>query len=295
MLMFPMLHLKQLISPYFKRTAVLLSVLALLGACSLIGTVYQNATSLAMYEIDSYFDLNNEQQQAGTLRTDAMMAWHRREVLPLYVVQLRSLAGKVEQGFTAQEVNDTMNWGTAELRRIASHTSAQQAELLTSLSAKQIAYFQKKLNKENAKYRKEWIDAPREEALELRVDKLMTWVERIYGNFNSEQRQRIRALSDLRAYEPQKSYEERVARETQLLNVIKTAVKDPGNQTAAQAAIANFVADLDNNSEYTQLRRSELNTLIAAISQIATPQQRLKAKSTLLGYANTFDNLSRGR
>ncbi len=282
-------------SRYFKRCVLTLAVLGIATACSLLGTLYQNATSLAMLEIDNYFDLNDEQADSGKLRTDALLAWHKREVLPLYVKQLRALASKAEPGFSAAEANDVLDWGVAELRRVAAYAAPQQAELLTSLSDKQIAYFQKKLAKDNVKYRKEWVDAKRDEALELRFDKLMTWLERVYGSFSSEQKKRIRALSDARTFEPQTAYAERLARQTQFLNVIKTVSKDKTNQTAAQTAIAAFISTLEKTTEHTSTTRKELTTLLAVISQIATPEQRVKAKTTLLDYASTFEGISRGR
>ncbi len=289
------MNTQKLIARHFKRCALAFALVTVLAACSIVGALYQNATSLAMLEIDRYFDLNREQETAGKLRTEALMAWHRREVLPLYVKQLRGVASKVEQGFNSEQVGEVLTWGTGELRRVSDYALPQQAELLTSLSDQQITYFQKKMAKDNAKYRKQWLDSPREEALELRFDQLMTWVERIYGDLTQEQKKRIRALSDARAFEPQTAYNERLARQAQLLALIQSVVKNKDKQANAQALIANFISDLEKTSPHTHLARKELVTLIAAISQIANSEQRLNAKNTLLEYAATFEGLSRGR
>ncbi len=289
------MHFQRFISHYFKRSALVLAALTVVTACSLVSTLYQNATTLAMLEIDAYFDLTAEQDQLGKSRTDAMMAWHKREVLPFYVKQLRTLASKAEQGLSSTEVTDTLDWGMGELRRVSSYTAPQQAELLTSLSEVQIVYLQKKLAKDNKKYRKDWLEASKEDALELRFDKLITWVERVYGNLNAEQKTRIRQLSDQRSYDAKIDFAERLARQSQFVTLLKTLAKDKPSPETAQASIAAYVATLEKLSPHAQQRRQELTVLIAAISQIATPEQRLNAKTTLLSYANTFESISRGR
>jgi Family of unknown function (DUF6279) len=278
---------------FLKCCAAIAAALCFVTACSLVGTLYQNATSLAMLEIDSYFDLNDAQTTAGKQRTDELMVWHRREALPLYVRQLRALAAKVESGFDVAAVNTTYDWGMGELRRVNQYAAPQQVELLTSLSDKQIAYLQKKLAKDNAKYRKEWVDATREDALELRFDKFLTNVERIYGNFSREQKQQLRAASDARAYNPKSAYEDRLARQSTFIAMMK---KLPKNDAAtAQAQIAAYISSLETPTENGLTTRRELMQLIATTNQIATPAQRTAAKATLLDYANTFEGLSRGR
>jgi Family of unknown function (DUF6279) len=188
-----------------------------------------------------------------------------------------------------------VDWSIAELRRISNYTAPQQAELLTSLSDKQIAYLQKKLAKEDKKYRKEWLDASREDAMELRFDKLITWVERIYGNLTIEQKTRIRQLSDQRSYDAKIDFTERLARQSQFVTMLKTFARDKPSPELAQASIASFIASVEKISPHTAQRRQELTALIATITQITTPEQRLKAKTTLLNYASTFENISRGR
>ena len=158
-----------------------------------------------------------------------------------------------------------------------------------------MAYLQKKLNKDNAKYRKEWLDSPREDALELRFDKLMSSVERIYGSFSFEQKKRIRLLSDQRGFTPQTDYAERLARQAQFIAMARSVLADKATPAAAQASIAAFYAQLEKPSEHGLKRRQELAVLLASITQIATPEQRLNAKTSLLDYAATFEGLSRGR
>ncbi len=263
------------------------------AACGFVGALYQNATSLIVLEADSYFDLNDVQEAAGKTRTDALMAWHKRDVLPLYVKQLRTVAAQIEQGLDASQVSSTYDWGMGELRRVTQYAAPQQLELLSSLSEKQIAYLQKKLAKDNAKYRKEWVSASLDDAKALRFDKYLTWVERIYGTFNGEQRQQLRKLSDARTFNPKQGYDERIARQNAFVSLIKTLSKNDAPQ--AQAQLATFVASLEKPTDYAANNRRELQQLIAATSQIATPEQRSTAKTKLLDYADTFESIARGR
>ncbi len=246
-----------------------------------------------MLEIDSYFDLNAPQTEAGKVRTDELMAWHRREALPSYVKQFRNVASKVDTGFDAAAVNAVYDWGMVELRRINSYAQPQQVELLTSLSDKQVGYLQKKLAKDNAKFRKQWIDADLDDALELRFDKYLSWAERFYGNFSSEQKKQLRAASDARTFKPKLAYEERVARQNAFVTMVKALPKK--DSAAASIRIAEFIANLEKPTEYSAISRRELVQLIVKTFQIATAEQKTTAKATLLDYANTFEGLSRGR
>ncbi len=288
-----MLPFTRLNNRFFKRFTAISAALFLAVSCSLVGTLYQNATSLAMLEIDSYFDLNDAQTTAGKQRTDELMAWHKREVLPLYVKQLRTLASKVEAGFDVAAVNATYDWGMGELRRVTQYCAPQQVELLTSLSDKQIAYLQKKLTKDNIKYRKEWVDASREDILELRFDKYLSSVERIYGNFSREQKQQLRIASDARAFNPKVAYEDRLARQSAFISTLKKLPKN--DAAAAQAQLAAYLTSLEKPTEHGLTARREMMQLIVTTSQIAIPAQRTEAKATLLDYASTFEGLSRGR
>jgi hypothetical protein len=288
-----MLNFQKKISYHFRRCVLVALLLTGVTACGMVGVLYQNAASLAMLEIDSYFDLNEAQTLSGRQRTDELMAWHRREALPVYVKQLRALAGKVEAGFDVAAVNATYDWGMGELRRVNQYSAPQQVELLTSLSDKQIIYLQRKLAKDNVKYRKEWVTPSTEDAQALRFEKYLTWAERIYGTFNAEQRQQMRQLSDARSFNPKKSYDDRLARQTSFVNMLKTLAKN--DAPAAQAQITAFIASLETPSEDSAGSRRELMQLIATTSQIATPAQRAAAKAKLLDYANTFEGLSRGR
>jgi hypothetical protein len=65
--------------------------------------------------------------------------------------------------------------------------------------------------------------------------------------------------------------------------------------TATQAQLTAYFAGLESPTAHGLTARREMMQLIATTSQIATPAQRAAAKATLLGYANTFEGLSRGR
>ena len=73
---------------FFKKTFIILIFLVISG-CSIVTLGYNRLPFLAILELDSIFDLTDEQDKLARIELDAWLEWHRTNHLPRYVVKLQ--------------------------------------------------------------------------------------------------------------------------------------------------------------------------------------------------------------
>jgi Family of unknown function (DUF6279) len=284
---------------HIHRHCLLALTCALLSGCSLVGTLYQNATKLALFELSSTLDLNSVQYERGAQRLEAVYQWHRKTELPAIVAQLRSTSALTQSGATPAQLGAVLDAGLAAARRLAYFTLAQQVEWVQSLNADNLAALQKKYAKDNATFRKEWgLNAANASnmlqiAQDKRFETFITWAERIYGTLNQDQTSKLRAASDARVLQVELLYSERILRQQALLAILREQLNKPLSPEQLQAILLDYITKLDRASTpdrqaYFDQNRAQFIALIAQLTQLATPAQRGKAHKTLLEFADTF-------
>lgn len=288
-----------------RRYCLLALTCTALSACSFVGTLYQNAAKLALFELSSTLDLNSVQYERGTQRLEMTYQWHRKTELPAITAQLRATSALAQFGASPAQINAVLESGLAAARRLASFTLPQQLELVQSLTADNLAALQKKYAKDNATFRKEWgMNAPHssnasnaskalQTAQDKRFETFITWAERIYGTLNKDQTSQLRAASDARVLRVEVLYSERVLRQQALLTLLRGHLDKPLNPDLLQAALIDYAATLDRASTpdrqaYFDQSRTQFVALLAQLTQLATPAQRDQARKTLLAFADTF-------
>jgi hypothetical protein len=285
-----------------QRSVLLLVSVLLLSACNFAGALYQTAPKLALFEVNSTLDLSAAQYEQGALRIESIYQWHRKNELPALAAQLQATSRLAQSGASAAQVAATMDWGITAARRMAAQTLPQQVELVQSLSHTNVQALQKKYAKDNAKFRKEWgIGEPAADALKIaqdkRFDTFVTWAERIYGDLSDEQIRSLRATSDARVLRLDWLMDERLQRQQTLLAILRAAVDKKLSAAQLQAALIDYVAKLDRASTserqaYLDQSRTQTTTLIAQLTQIATPEQRTDAQKKLQGFADDIQAIS---
>jgi hypothetical protein len=203
----------------------LVLVLAL-SACSTVRLGYNQADTLALYFLDSYLDLDSEQEAAWRESLKRLLSWHRQNELPLYSKELT----RVQQGLQApvqlqqvQALNDSLR---ASLTRTAHTAAPMLAELMLALRPEQVVYFRQRLDKSNRDYREEQLAGNDEAQKNRRHERLMTQLERWFGDFNTAQREQIRLWSDARPLRGELWYSERLRRQDELLALMRWAVQE---------------------------------------------------------------------
>ena len=63
----------------FKRFLIVVTFL-IIGGCSLVTLSYNRLPFLALLELDSVFDLNDEQKKLVRPKLDSWLEWHRNKI-----------------------------------------------------------------------------------------------------------------------------------------------------------------------------------------------------------------------
>lgn len=179
--------------PSVTRWALLgcLLIVAILNGCSATQVIYNRADILIRWYLDDYVTLDRDQQARFDERLDALLEWHRQEELPEYVLLLDdalvildtdvSLAAtrSMAEGIESAAIRLQDRFLELLLSTGENLTSAQRADFIEALLAKQEAFETDRLARSDAEYRDD---------LEQRFDKQLG---RYLGRLTDEQARRL--------------------------------------------------------------------------------------------------------
>lgn len=159
--------LAQRLRPSVTRWALLgcLLIVAILNGCSATQVIYNRADILIRWYLDDYVTLDRDQQARFDERLDALLEWHRQEELPEYVLLLDdalvildtdvSLAAtrSMAEGIESAAIRLQDRFLELLLSTGENLTSAQRADFIEALLAKQEAFETDRLARSDAEYR----------------------------------------------------------------------------------------------------------------------------------------------
>lgn len=271
---------------------LLISVVLLLPACSAIRLGYGNADSLARWWIDQYLDLSPEQDALARERLTRLMVWHRKSQLPDYATvlhQARTLAVGKPTAADGLVLTEAI---IRRVRRLADQAIPDAADLLSTLTPAQIERMAAKLADKNASYAKEARLAEGEAGQrKARFKRLLERAEYWYGAFSDGQEAAIRQLIDAQPSGAQFWYEERLRRQSELLELMRKVHTEKPSRERVIALLRDYAdrfdipADPSRRAVALGLRQAS-SELAAAIHALTTPAQREHAR-------HKFDDLIR--
>ncbi|UOD50294.1 DUF6279 family lipoprotein [Orrella daihaiensis] len=276
---------------------VMLCSITLLAACSSVQLAYNNAPLLLQYQMDSYLDLDDEQEALLAQELRSFQAWHRKDELPVYAQTMRQWAAKLDQPriFTAQELLEKQQQFQQALLIVAERSAYRLAPLVLTLSERQRLQLQASFDESNAEYAAENLNNP-EAASAERLERFSERYEDWLGSLTQEQEQ---ILAGWLAQQPSRAKlwgQERIERQKALLQLLANAQDQPSAQVAAtelhnyfQSLSRYRVAELQVDRE---ARLQSLAELTASMLNSMTDKQRRHLQQRLLTYAGDFEALS---
>ncbi|MNR82203.1 hypothetical protein D3C72_129580 [compost metagenome] len=280
------------------KKAAICGMAFLLLACSAARLGYSNGETISYWWLDSYVDFDSSQKQWVKQRIDNVFVWHRKTQLREYVqlmdrMQQRDFAA-VTQADLLRDYRDV----TTQVMEIAEKATPDFADLALSLSAEQIANIEKKFNKNNDKFRKEYLTGSHEERQEFRYRKALQQAQYWFGGFSREQEASIRSLSDARPLNNELLMAERMHRQQALIDVLKKIQSEKPSKEAATAMLKKYVnATVDrfgnpqHQAFYEQSNAANAR-MIAGIMRMSTPKQKTYFVQTLQDWVTDFNKLA---
>jgi len=159
--------------------------LFIISACSTTKLAYEYGDKFVSWQLDSYFELNDEQEDWVEERMTIHLEWHRAQELPRYKRFLTDIQNSSEDGLTMSELDEGFFRFKEKQRRTFERLIPDAALFLTKLSAEQINNLERKMVEEN----EEMIDKVenRQESIQEKQEEFLEEMEDWFGEFDSVQ------------------------------------------------------------------------------------------------------------
>ena len=263
--------------------------LALLGACSAIKIAYNQAPDLAYWWLDGYVDFNEEQSPRVREQLTALMAWHRQSELPKVTALLQKSQGLLVTNVTSAQACELFNEITVMVDAVIEKALPSVADLAPTITAQQLSAMQKKQQKTNAEFTKDYISASPAQRSAKRLKDAISRSERFYGKLEAAQIAVIERTIQTSTFDPSISLKERVQRQKDGVELMRTLASTKPATPMIQTSLRSYIARSLNSPDATY--RSYAQTMVregcesfAAVHASTTPAQRANAVQTLKGY-----------
>jgi len=282
------------------RIIGVLLLAAALGACSAVKLAYNNLPEVSYWWLDAYLDFDGSQTPKVRDELAQLLAWHRQNELPRVVGLLQEAQALAPREVTAAQACRMADEIRERLLAVAERAEPAGTELALSLTEPQLQQLERKYSKNNAEYRKEWLDRSAARVQEKRYDKFLERLEDFYGRLTAEQRDLIRRQVAQSVFDPRLADAERRKRQQETLELLRgfNATKPPPAE--ARAAIHAYVMRIADPPpgpwrDHQQALLQEGCRNLAALHNATGASQREQAVRRLQAYQDDLRQLVAAR
>jgi hypothetical protein len=280
-----------------KYVAILLLV-GSINSCGLVKTIYNNAPEAVSWWLDDYFDFTQAQKSVLNPALHRLHDWHRTNQLPGYIAMLHDVQDlAVKQQISPTEACNSINSIKASFRELQLESIPIIVEIAPLLSDKQLQYFQTKLDKRAVKWKTEWMQESTEEQIEVRLEKIEDFAEKVYGNLNKSQHLMLKQSLTNSPIQPSITYTE-ILRRNEDAHKIVSALHNQSLSTENKSQLLKEGFERLHNSpnKTYQAYADQVNyrscEIIADLHISTSAQQKQHAKDWLQNYIVQLSSLS---
>ena len=227
-----------------KITAICCLVL-LITACSTVRFAYNQGDTLIRWWIDDHIGLTAEQEVLTRELLEQQFWWHRTEQLAEVSKTLEQLRRQLHRPLSIQEVSQFSDDLKKFMYAIAKKSTPDAAKIFVTLQNNQIEKMQKRMQKGNEKFAKEWLPPSAEKQNKVRADKVIDRVEWLFGTINKEQEEKIRQHIKNNPLDMNMVYQERLRRQNDLIKIVKTIHQNKLNQQQAEELLTIYMKNFE--------------------------------------------------
>ncbi len=265
-------------------------VFLLITACSAVRFVYNQGDTLVRWWIDDHIGLTAEQEILTRELLEQQFWWHRTEQLAGVSKTLEQLRRQLKRPLSTDEVSQFADDLKKFMYAIAKKTTPDAAKIFTTLQSNQIEAMQKRMQKGNEKFAKEWLPPTLEKQNKVRADKVIDRVEWLFGSINKEQEEKIRQHINSNPLDMNMVYQERLRRQSDLIKIVKSIQQNKLNQQQAEDLLTTYIKNFEYGTAKEQQefgkRRNALGIQLSAfITQIMNDEQRKYASGRVETWA----------
>ena len=277
------------------RWSLILPLVASSFQCSrsLYGYVYRAADTLLLSRVDSYLNLNAEQEALTRQKLKRLHTWHRRTELPAYATLFQQIAEKSRDGLDEKEVDWIFSQTRRFERRIYEGTRRDTVEVLLTLTAGQIDHLDLQLKKSNNDLARE-VGLPASRRQEKRLEKAIENAEDWVGDLSAEQKRRVALLVADMPDTAHLRLRYRKERQREFVALLRKKPTAAELDTWLKTRFGYEPAALPDYYRGPVARSARAyRKFVLELDRILTSEQRRTAKERLLGLAADFQSWSR--
>lgn len=248
--------------------ALLITLLLVLAGCSVVRTLYNQASNLAYWQLNRAFHLDDDQADHVRRELNGFFAWHRREELPVYAPLLARAAKEALGPISPELACERRAEGEKVARRSIEHGIPLLAGLLRSLRPEQIGHLQDFLADFNEDFRDDFLQKDKAERDEAFGDFAVKWTEFFYGRFTRAQREQLVQGVLSGPLSAQDIYNEMQRVQGEFLQITRRAVHERASQAQIEQALQTLFLHIFEPP--TEARRQRLATWINAGCALAS-------------------------
>jgi hypothetical protein len=247
---------------------------ALLTGCSSASFVYNNADWLVRGKIDDYFSLSGPQKQQLKSNIDSILQWHRQQELVKYSDLLNQFTQQYANGLNSEELDLFFDRASSARIRLVEASIPAASQFLSTVSIKQINYYDQIILEKSVKRAKE-LNTPTEEYAGKNFTSFIGNLEDWFGDFDKSQMEKMRIISDARPDNRQYWFERNKLRHQRFSDLLRS---HPSKEIIEQYLYDRFVAlkrtDAQEQDMSRQVRLYWMSALLSIDKTITTKQRQ---------------------
>ena len=278
-----------------KRIAIFLIAVVLMSCGPRL--VYPHLDWLIPWYLSDYISLDSDQKSMLGDRLSKLLDWHCRTQLPAYATTLRELrqdlarhSGQLNPAMLqAYSARLTVLWKEL-LQQIGPDITA----ILATATDAQIEEIFVNLEKQNQKFKKEYVDLPPDELVQNRAERMVKRAKYLISKLNAEQKQAVTDWSSQLTPIAEDWLQNRRVVQAEARRLMASRHTDPGFKAAMQEFIIN--PERMRSADYQ--RKIDINTTVTInflvkLDRLLTTEQRSYLLDRLDSLAADFDALAR--
>lgn len=259
---------------------------------------YGTAPDLAYWWLDGYVDFDGAQTPRVHEALADWFAWNRRVQLPEFAALLDRAQVDVLADTTPAQVRAWQTDLTPRLRAAFERIAPPAAELILTITPRQIQHLEARYAKYNDEFRDDYLQPDPAQRSRVTLKRTVDRAEQLYGDLSKAQ---LALISDLLArspFDPQVWFAERQKRQQAMLQMLRQ-LHEPGATREQALAALRAYADQIERSPRADYRRyadtlDDFNVAFAArLHNSTSPEQRRTAATKLGGWAEDLRAVAR--
>lgn len=225
---------------YFKRLALFIGSILLvlqLNACTM-KSMYGQLDWILAGMVEDFMSLDEAQEADVKGRITALLKWHRKTQLPLYIDDLEQMQTFTTNGLTEENIEIVFQSVKTRWQAVQTRLAPDFAEVLVNVSDKQKQQIFAELKERNDEVDKDYATVTGKEREQRTGDKMIENFERWLGDLNESQQKILRSgVKQFKDMEKER-LEFRNSWQAQLKNVLDSKQDHKTRQAALQELFA---------------------------------------------------------